>query len=393
MSATNLRQRGYSVVFDESNQEILFSGSIRPRRSRELDEVIHLLESAARSVAGTLFLNFKRLAQLNNTAFKRLSSFVQSTVQARPDLKLKLITTSVVAWEAYKFKFLEDLAPNVVVEQYDKDFYPGQGVLEHADFIPVLRTQTKMTWRHERHLLRKHGLKEKMHIADVCCGIGDFAVLVRKEFQPASITAVDHSKGSLEYARHVAKDFGITDIAYQYGDATSLLIPDDQFDFVTCRHSLQVFNKPELILKELFRICKPDGIVYITNEKNSHCYGEPRGESIEWTYREVARLWDYFDMDIELGPKQYKLMHDAGFENIQMESFEVTNLDGDPQEFADVIQSWEDCYAGNMAVRRGDSPEWIAKFRQGFQDHIYSIQKGFAGWPIWVTSGRKPGKR
>ena len=60
-----------------------------------------------------------------------------------------------------------------------------------------------------------------------------------------------------------------------------------QFDFVTCRHALQIFNKPELILKELFRICKPGGRVYVTNEKNSHCLGEPRGESIQWTYNEL----------------------------------------------------------------------------------------------------------
>ena len=32
-----------------------------------------------------------------------------------------------------------------------------------------------------------------------------------------------------------------------------------------------------------------------------------------------------------------------------MESFMVTNLDGDPQDFADVIQAWEDVYAGEMA--------------------------------------------
>jgi hypothetical protein len=45
-----------------------------------------------------------------------------------------------------------------------------------------------------------------------------------------------------------------------------------------------------------------------------------------------------------------------------------------------------------MAQDRGDSPEFVAKLRQGFQDHIYAAlhPKGYAGWPIWVTSGRKP---
>jgi len=231
-----------------------------------------------------------------------------------------------------------------------------------------------------------------MNMADVCCGIGDFAVLVQKELKPARILALDHSRTSLDYARKVAADFGISDIEYVYGDASEMALEDNQFDFVTCRHSLQVFDRPELILRELFRICKPGGRVYITNEKNSHCLGEPRAESIQWTYNEVARLWADYKMDIELGPKSRRFLIDVGFEDIKVDSFMVTNLDGDPQGFADIIQSWENVYAGEMARDRGDTPEFIAKFRKGFQDHIYAAlhPKGYAGWPIWAASGRKP---
>ena len=171
-----------------------------------------------------------------------------------------------------------------------------------------------------------------------------------------------------------------------------MLLDDNQFDFVTCRHSLQVFNRPELILKELFRICKPGGRVYITNEKNSHCLGEPRGESIQWSYNEVPALYTHFQMDIELGPKQPALMVDAGFEDVRMESFMVTNLDGDPQEFADVIRSWERlfCRQDGPPARRQRGVH--REVPQGLQDHIDAAlhPKGYAGWPIWVASGRKP---
>jgi len=83
---------------------------------------------------------------------------------------------------------------------------------------------------------------------------------------------------------------------------------------------------------------------------------------------------------------------EAGFEDIRAESFMVTNRDGDPQDFADVIAAWEDVYAGEMALKRGDAPEFIRRFRQGFKDHIFAAlhPKGYAGWPIWVASGRKP---
>ncbi len=382
----------FTVRFDANNQEIVLAGAIRPHSGDELIEVRRTLDHALDAVSGALYLNAKRLVQLNNAGFHEVVTFVRRACKQKPDLRIVVITSSYVGWQERKFSLLRQLGPNVVVEQYDKAFYPGQSVLEDSRFIPVLRTQTKLTWRHERKILPRHGLQPGMTVADVCCGIGDFAVLLYKEFQPARLLAIDHAPQSLAYARRVATDFGIDAIEYVQGDAASLLIDDNQFDFVTCRHSVQVFDRPELILKELYRVCKPGGRVYITNEKNSHCLGEPRAESIQWTYNEVARLWAYFKGDIEFGPKSRRYLCDAGFDDVRMESFMVTNLDGDPQDFADVVAAWEGFFAGQMAVQRGDSAEFIARFRQGFQDHIFAAlhPKGYAGWPIWAASARKP---
>ena len=256
----------------------------------------------------------------------------------------------------------------------------------------MLRTQTRMTWRHEKHILPRHGIAEGMKIADICCGIGDFSILLWKEFRPSYVVGLDHAKASLDYARKMAREFDVSGVEYVFGDAAEILLTESEFDFVTCRHSLQVFDRPELIVAELFRICKPGGRVYVTNEKNSHCLGEPRGESIQWTYNEVAKLWDYFNMDIEIGPKSRRLLADAGFEDIRMESFMVTNLDGDPEEFAAIIRTWKHLFAENMARTRGNDEAFIQKFRQGFDDHIFAAlhPRGYAGWPIWVASGRKP---
>ena len=384
--------RSYQASFNENNQEFVIAGKLRPRNEAEIRPLAEALDAALGKVRGTFYLNVKRLARLNNVAFRVITNLVSQVCDKRSDLRVEVVTSSVMGWSTRKFLPLASRLPNVSVNEYDQDFYPGQSYLEEGGFIPILRAQTKLTWTHERHVLPRHGLRPGMAMADVCCGIGDFAVLVQKEFSPASIIALDHSRTSLDYARKVAADFGVSNIEYVYGDASEMILEDSQFDFVTCRHSLQVFDKPELILKELYRICKPGGRVYVTNEKNSHCLGEPRADSIQWTYNEVARLWADYKMDIELGPKSRRFLIDAGFEDIKMDSFMVTNLDGDPQGFADIIQSWENVYAGEMARVRGDSPEFVAKFRQGFQDHIYAAlhPKGYAGWPIWAASGRKP---
>lgn len=391
MSSVNPPAR-FSAEFDANSQEFSLAGVVRPRSADEIATSISTLKEAIEEVRGVLYINVKRLIQMNNTAFHAFVRVVLDACRARSDLRFVIITSSVVGWTTRMFAHLNKLDPQITIEVYDSKFYPGQNFVENTSFIPILRTQTKMTWRHERAILPRHGMRPGIVMADICCGIGDFAVLVQKEFQPARIVALDHSRASLAYARDVAAGFGISGIEYTYGDASEMLLEGNQFDLVTCRHSLQIFNRPDVLLGELYRICKPGGRVYVTNEKNSHCLGEPRSQSIQWTYNEVAKLFSHFEMDVELGPKSRRYLADAGFEDIIVESFMVTNLDGDPRDFADVIMAWEDVYAGEMAVKRGDSAEFIQRFRQGFQDHIFAAlhPKGYAGWPIWVASGRKP---
>ena len=381
----------FTVRFDDNNQEIVFGGVMRPKAAAELEHARTAILQAMKRVSGTLFLNFKRLNKVNNVAFHELAAIVAQVCKAQPELKIRIIVSSVVGWATRKFKVIAAISPNITIEQYDQDFYPGQGVLEDGAFIPILRTQTKMAWPHERELLPRHGLREGMHVADICCGIGDFATLVQKEFKPARLLALDHSKPSLDYARRVAADFGIKDIEYVHGDAATLLLEDNCFDFVTCRLALQIFNKPELILKELHRICKPGGRVYLTNESYSNCFGHPRSETIRWTYEEAAKLFAQFEMDLDFGIKMHRHLVETGFTDLKVDSMILTNRNTDPDAFADVVRSWETYIAGPLAVQGGRDEEFRARLRQGFQDHIYAITsaKGFAGWPIWVASARK----
>ncbi len=176
----------------------------------------------------------------------RLGAPVGECQQVTADLRFVVVTSSVVGWATRTFHHLNSIEPKIAVEAYDSAFYPGQTFVEDQSFIPILRTQTKMTWRHEREILPRHGMHAGIAMADICCGIGDFAVLVHKEFKPARIVALDHSMGSLDYARKVVADFDIRDIEYTYGDASQMLLEDNQFDLVTCRHSLQIFNRPDI---------------------------------------------------------------------------------------------------------------------------------------------------
>ena len=351
-----------------------------------------MLERAVDAVSGTLYLNFKTLTLINNLAFKCLMTFLQDLAQARPDLKVKIITTSVLAWSSRKFAILADVSPNFSLEQYDRDFYPGQEAMETATFIPVLRTQTKIIWEQEKDILPRHGLKQGMKIADICCGIGDFAILLYKHFQPSELVAVDHSKSSLKYARKVARAFQVKGIDFRYGDASSLLLDDNYFDFVTCRLSLQIFHQPEKILAELRRILKPGGRLYLTNETFSKCFGEPCSESISWTYQQASALFALSGMNLEFGTQMNRHLKEAHMTDIRIEPMILTNTNSDPEAFVEVILSWKDYIAGELAVNAQKDEGFRQKLAAGFDDHIRAVThaKGFAGWPIWVASSTKP---
>ena len=83
--------------------------------------------------------------------------------------------------------FCTDLSPNVSLEQYDRDFYPwpgSHGKLKRS-FL-CFGPKPKSFGSRKRIYLPRHGLAEaRMKVADICCGIGDFAILLYKHFEPS----------------------------------------------------------------------------------------------------------------------------------------------------------------------------------------------------------------
>lgn len=113
-----------------------------------------MLKGAIEEVRGVLYINVKRLVQMNNTAYHAFARVLLDACRTRSDIRFVVVTSSVVGWTERMFAHLNKIEPQVTVEVYDSKFYPGQSFVENTSFIPILRTQTKMTWRHERKILR-----------------------------------------------------------------------------------------------------------------------------------------------------------------------------------------------------------------------------------------------
>jgi len=101
-------------------------------------------------------------------------------------------------------------------------------------------------------------------------GVGTGLALPR--YAPeVEVTGIDYSDEMLEKARDKVRELGLSQVkALRQMDARELDFPDGSFDIVVAMHIMSVVPEPEKVLSEMARVCKPGGIVLITN----HCARE-----------------------------------------------------------------------------------------------------------------------
>ena len=102
---------------------------------------------------------------------------------------------------------------------------------------------------------------KKGEILDIGCGPG----LLAKEFASRSakffVKGIDTSPEAIKMAKKHCKSLRNTD--FVVGDASSLPFPESSFNLVVCKDSLHHFGDIKKALKEMKRVLKPNGILYI----------------------------------------------------------------------------------------------------------------------------------
>ena len=84
------------------------------------------------------------------------------------------------------------------------------------------------------------------------------------------ITGIDLSREMLEKARRRVERRRLVNIeALLEMDAESMTFPDASFDKIVAMYVLPVVENPQKLLKELHRVCRPDGDIFIVNHVRS----------------------------------------------------------------------------------------------------------------------------
>jgi ubiquinone/menaquinone biosynthesis C-methylase UbiE len=96
-------------------------------------------------------------------------------------------------------------------------------------------------------------------ILDVGFGSGGLMRELKKHNPSLQLVGVDASKTLLEAAKK------ISDLDLRYCRAENLKFKDENFDLVVCQDTFHHFKKPIQVLKEMFRVTKKGGYIYITD--------------------------------------------------------------------------------------------------------------------------------
>lgn len=101
------------------------------------------------------------------------------------------------------------------------------------------------------------------HVLDVATGTArlPLALLRHAHFQ-GRIVGIDLSRRMLRQAAAKVPD---PRVALIWCPAEHLPFPDDSFDVVTCLESLEFMERPDEVLRELVRVLRPGGLLFVTN--------------------------------------------------------------------------------------------------------------------------------
>src|ERR1700749_1691935 len=132
----------------------------------------------------------------------------------------------------------------------------------HGHHDSVLRSHRWRTAENSAGYLLPR-LAPDARVLDVGCGPGTITVDLAALVPGGYVTGIDAAGDVLAQARQEAERRGQRNVAFDTGDVYRLDFADASFDVVHAHQVLQHLTDPVAALREMRRVCAPDGVVAV----------------------------------------------------------------------------------------------------------------------------------
>jgi len=173
---------------------------------------------------------------------------------------------------------------------------------------------SKLSGHHDamQMLVEMSAVKQDDIVLDVACGSGLVACAFARIAQ--HVTGVDLTEKMIEQAKIHQSKLGLTNLSWDIGTVSSLPYGSNSFSTVITRYSFHHFIEPTLVLNEMLRVCKPNGVVLIADvalpAKKADAYNHM--EKLRDPSHTQALSFDDWE----------KLLNSSGLRNLQRSSYE-----------------------------------------------------------------------
>ena len=186
-----------------------------------------------------------------------------------------------------------------IVDQFTKQAIPFTELPGHIDSIQMLIEMSKTTCNDT--------------VLDVACGPG----MVACEFAKVAchVTGIDITQKMIEQARKRQKEFGLDNLSWDIGTVLPLPYASEMFSVVITRYSFHHFLDPKAVLSEMYRVCRPGGVVLVADAVLP-------ADRVD-AYNRMEKLRDPSHTQVLSFYEWEKLIRESGLKNLRRASYKV----------------------------------------------------------------------
>ena len=168
-----------------------------------------------------------------------------------------------------------------------------------------------------RRVLREAGIEPGMRVADLGCGVGMVTQVLAEVVGPTGeVVGVDFSSAQIEQARTLLPT-PMSNVRFVEASATETGLSRESFDLVYCRFLLIHLTQPDLALREMYNLLKPNGILVCEDGDLTSAGSEPHSKLQEFSNL-FGGLGPKWGVDYTLGRRLFRMVLAANFSQTQI---------------------------------------------------------------------------
>ncbi|HUK91915.1 MAG TPA: methyltransferase domain-containing protein [Blastocatellia bacterium] len=197
--------------------------------------------------------------------------------------------------------------------------------------------------------LLKAGLRPGMRVADFGCGVGAMTRNLAEMVGPnGRATGIDFHEPQLVQAGNLCSGCGLSNVSFCKADACDTRLPDNLYDLVYCRFLLIHVPDPEACIREMKRVLKPGGIIFVEDSDLSSAGSSP-ASGLDRFGELFERLGPKKGVDYRVGRDLFHLVKRVDFEDIEIDIYQPAYSRGPERVFL----KWSIAEAGEALISAG----------------------------------------